>query len=138
MVCICPVSQLRCLTVALFVAGQDQRICPYFYSQGNAADADIVLFCEFLKLLHDADTGDLCGQVFMPYNYLLDPQIRSKLKIVFENAVIIFDEVRSPPRASKACLTVFCRRTIWRAFVVILLLLISPRPILPHAYKKYA
>jgi regulator of telomere elongation helicase 1 len=31
----------------------------------------------------------------MPYNYLIDPTIRQRIKINFENAVIVFDEVDS-------------------------------------------
>lgn len=29
----------------------------------------------------------------MPYNYLIDPTIRQRIKVNFENSVVVFDEV---------------------------------------------
>jgi Rad3-related DNA helicase len=58
--------------------GRVERSCPYYASRALVPDADIV---------------------FCPYNYLLDPTVRSTLGIDFENAVIILDEAHNTMEA---------------------------------------
>eukprot|EP01083_Nonionella_stella_P198039 727513_1 len=58
----------------LVKVGREHTMCPYYYSQKNAADADLV---------------------FMPYNYLVDPKIRRTLDVNLNNAIIIFDEAHN-------------------------------------------
>ncbi|KAK9811933.1 hypothetical protein WJX73_000684 [Symbiochloris irregularis] len=55
-------------------AGQYHKACPYFASRHIAGDAELV---------------------FCPYNYLLDPVVRSSLDVDINNAVLIFDEAHN-------------------------------------------
>jgi regulator of telomere elongation helicase 1 len=58
-----------------------EKLCPFYLSRELAATANVV---------------------FMPYNYLLDPKVRSQSNIVsFENAVLIFDEAHNVQRVSE-------------------------------------
>nr|VZI23062.1 unnamed protein product [Spirometra erinaceieuropaei] len=54
--------------------GRETRSCPYYLSREAKTDADVL---------------------FMPYNYLLDPKIRSTYGIELTNAVVIFDEAHN-------------------------------------------
>ena len=36
--------------------------------------------------------------IFMPYNYLINEEVRSNLDITFENSIIIFDEAHNIPQ----------------------------------------
>ncbi|VDL97348.1 unnamed protein product [Schistocephalus solidus] len=54
--------------------GRETRSCPYYLSREAKTDADVL---------------------FMPYNYLLDPKIRSTYGIDLTNAVVIFDEAHN-------------------------------------------
>eukprot|EP01083_Nonionella_stella_P047931 128355_1 len=57
----------------LHLIGKDQGFCPYYHSIENCVDADII---------------------FMPYNYLVNPNIRPpSLKI--SNSIVIFDEAHN-------------------------------------------
>lgn len=58
----------------LMSMGREQHMCPYFYSRDRMAEAELVL---------------------LPYNYLIDPTIRSRLGLKFENSVLIFDEAHN-------------------------------------------
>ena len=51
--------------------GKQHRCCPYFLSK------------------HLMQTSDI---IFMPYNYILDPQLRKANQVELENSVIILDE----------------------------------------------
>ena len=57
-----------------------RTICPYYALKDRANSADII---------------------FMPYNYLVDPEIRFLLKFDLNNAVIIFDEAHNVPSAQE-------------------------------------
>jgi regulator of telomere elongation helicase 1 len=57
--------------------GKEKRFCPYYYSRHRAMEADLVL---------------------LPYNYLLDATMRSKISINWHNAVVIFDEAHNVER----------------------------------------
>lgn len=59
--------------------GNHRKICPYFHSREFCASSDIVL---------------------LPYNYLLDGNIRSSVKVDWTNAIIIFDEAHNLERVS--------------------------------------
>lgn len=48
--------------------------CPYYLSFRTQADADII---------------------FMPYNYLIDPQFRANLDVPLQGAVLLFDEAHN-------------------------------------------
>lgn len=37
----------------------------------------------------------------MPYNYLIDPEIRSKLKVNIENSIILIDEAHNIVRTAE-------------------------------------
>lgn len=56
------------------VLGKEQCMCPYFYSRDRMTDADLVM---------------------LPYNYLIDPAIRNRLGLSFENSLLIFDEAHN-------------------------------------------
>ena len=58
----------------LMVLGKEQCMCPYFYSRDRMTDADMVL---------------------LPYNYLIDPSIRNRLGLSFDNSLLIFDEAHN-------------------------------------------
>ncbi len=58
----------------LSMMGSDHKVCPYFFSRENVATAEIV---------------------FLPYNYLVDPNIRSNLNLDLTDAVVIFDEAHN-------------------------------------------
>lgn len=58
----------------LTALGRETRACPYFAARAMAAPAEIV---------------------FCPYNYLLEPGIRSALDIKIADSVIIFDEAHN-------------------------------------------
>jgi regulator of telomere elongation helicase 1 len=49
-------------------------MCPYFYTRESLSDCDVVL---------------------LPYNYLIDPNIRSRLGLNFDNSIVIFDEAHN-------------------------------------------
>ena len=53
-------------------------VCPYFAMKDRVAGADLI---------------------FMPYNYLIDEEIRKSTQIDFKNSVIIFDEGHNVPLA---------------------------------------
>ncbi|XP_054168203.1 regulator of telomere elongation helicase 1 homolog, partial [Oppia nitens] len=55
----------------LVTIGQKNNCCPYYASRHLKQSASVV---------------------FAPYNYILDPQIRSANKLELENSVVIFDE----------------------------------------------
>jgi regulator of telomere elongation helicase 1 len=59
--------------------GKQNSICPYFYTRDFAADADLV---------------------FVPYNYLLDNNIRETLRINWQGSIIIFDEAHNIERVA--------------------------------------
>ncbi len=56
--------------------GKYHSACPYYLSRD----------------MMQKDSAEL---VFMPYNYLVDPQIRSSLGISLDNCVVIFDEAHN-------------------------------------------
>lgn len=58
----------------LVAAGKRVKGCPYYAARELLADADIV---------------------FCPYNYLIDPEIRSQLNIGLDGAVVIVDEAHN-------------------------------------------
>lgn len=45
--------------------------------------------------MHLCDVADDAEMVFCPYNYLLDPVVRSAMNITVENAILIFDEAHN-------------------------------------------
>lgn len=51
--------------------GREKKMCPFYLSKDMRENAHII---------------------FMPYNYILDPIVRSHMKIELENAIIILDE----------------------------------------------
>lgn len=53
---------------------KEKKICPYFAMKDRVAGADLV---------------------FMPYNYLIDPRIRTNYEINLKNSIIIFDEAHN-------------------------------------------
>ncbi|KAK9837585.1 hypothetical protein WJX74_000931 [Apatococcus lobatus] len=55
-------------------AGKEHKACPYFAARHFADDAEMV---------------------FCPYNYLLDPVVRSAMNITVDNAILIFDEAHN-------------------------------------------
>ena len=57
----------------LHLIGKDQGFCPYYHSIDNCKDADII---------------------FMPYNYLVDSNIRPP-SVNISNSIIIFDEAHN-------------------------------------------
>lgn len=61
----------------LRTSGLDYGYCPYYMSKTLVDDADII---------------------FMPYNYLLDPMIRSFIGVELNGAVIILDEAHNVPQ----------------------------------------
>ena len=54
--------------------GQRYEVCPYYLSKEIQGSADIV---------------------FMPYNYLVDPEVRKNLSISLTDSVLIFDEAHN-------------------------------------------
>lgn len=58
----------------LYKFGDESRCCPYYAARERVQNAQII---------------------FMPYNYLLDPKIRSANKIDLKDAIIIFDEAHN-------------------------------------------
>ena len=60
--------------------GKKHNFCPYYMSRELYQTADVI---------------------FLPYNYLLDPKIRSSLDIDFNGAVIIFDEAHNVQKLSE-------------------------------------
>ncbi len=54
--------------------GQKHDVCPYYLSKELQQTADII---------------------FMPYNYLVDPEIRRNLTLSLQDAVLIFDEAHN-------------------------------------------
>jgi regulator of telomere elongation helicase 1 len=54
--------------------GRDTEVCPYYLTRDKMGTADVI---------------------FMPYNYLLDPSVRSTLGVNLEGAIIIFDEAHN-------------------------------------------
>lgn len=54
--------------------GQRYEVCPYYMSKELQGGADII---------------------FMPYNYLVDPEIRKSLTISLADSVLIFDEAHN-------------------------------------------
>ena len=59
----------------LFKEGTKKEFCPYFY---NLKKTDLY-----------------ANITFMPYNYILNPFIRNRLKIIHENSIIILDEAHN-------------------------------------------
>lgn len=58
----------------LVSVGKTVRGCPYFASHVLANDANIV---------------------FCPYNYIIDPLVRSRMAVKTQNSIIIFDEAHN-------------------------------------------
>jgi Rad3-related DNA helicase len=58
----------------LVTAGKQQQACPYFTARALAEHAEVV---------------------FCPYNYIIDPVIRSSVGINMTGAVLIFDEAHN-------------------------------------------
>lgn len=54
--------------------GKAQKFCPYYVSK---------------KIV------EYTGVIFMPYNYLLDPIIRHRIKINLVNSIVVFDEAHN-------------------------------------------
>jgi len=61
----------------LHKVGQEHTLCPYYLQKARVAEADVI---------------------FMPYNYILDSNIRNQFTINFEESVIIFDEAHNIER----------------------------------------
>ena len=59
-------------------------ICPYFHNKRDQEEADIIL---------------------MPYNYLLDRQIRIKSKVKVSDAIIIIDEAHNISQAAEEAMS---------------------------------
>ncbi|XP_069767555.1 Fanconi anemia group J protein isoform X2 [Narcine bancroftii] len=59
---------------SLVSLGKKLRACPYFAARELMQEADII---------------------FCPYNYLLDPQIRERMKINLKDQILIFDEAHN-------------------------------------------
>ena len=53
---------------------QKGKYCPFYTTRDRVAVADLI---------------------FMPYNYLIDEQIRGNLKIDYKNSIIILDEAHN-------------------------------------------
>ena len=49
-------------------------------------------YCPFYAAKSRAEVADL---IFMPYNYLIDSNIRERFEINYSNAIIIFDEAHN-------------------------------------------
>lgn len=62
--------------------GAQKKMCPYFLSKEQKAEADII---------------------FMPYNYVLDPLIRKTLSIDLTGAIIILDEAHNVESVAADC-----------------------------------
>ncbi len=58
----------------LISMGKKDRVCSYYYSREQVEEADLIL---------------------LPYNYLLDPSIRSTVKINWSNTIVIIDEAHN-------------------------------------------
>jgi fanconi anemia group J protein len=58
--------------------GKKARACPFYMSRDIFASAELV---------------------FCPYNYIVDPAIRSSMQIDLTGAVVIFDEAHVRPSA---------------------------------------
>ena len=48
-----------------------------------------------LFVMHWCVVADDAEMVFCPYNYLLDPVVRSAMNITVDNAILIFDEAHN-------------------------------------------
>eukprot|EP00466_Bigelowiella_natans_P010029 jgi/Bigna1/50129/estExt_Genewise1.C_670064 len=59
--------------------GRQQDVCPYFYTRNTATNADMV---------------------FLPYNYLIDPKIRSTLNLDLRDSIVVFDEAHNVPKVA--------------------------------------
>ena len=59
----------------LFKDGEIEQFCPYFYNINK--------------------TKDYANLTIMSYNYILNPFIRSKLNIINNNSIVIFDEAHN-------------------------------------------
>ncbi|XP_077996428.1 Fanconi anemia group J protein homolog [Glandiceps talaboti] len=64
----------------LVTLGKKIRVCPYFAVRGLMDDADIV---------------------FCPYNYLIDPKIRSAMEISLKNQIVVLDEAHNIEDSSR-------------------------------------
>jgi Fanconi anemia group J protein len=64
----------------LVVAGKKSRACPYFAAKTAAESAELV---------------------FCPYNYLLDPAVRSAMDIELKGAIVILDEAHNVEDTSR-------------------------------------
>ena len=58
----------------LVLYGTQKSACPYYLTRENVSEADII---------------------FMPYNYVLDPQMRQAQGIDLRNSIVIFDEAHN-------------------------------------------
>ncbi|KAJ1547570.1 Fanconi anemia group J protein [Nowakowskiella sp. JEL0078] len=58
----------------LVSVGKKRKVCPYFASRNLATTADLV---------------------FVPYNYIIDPQIREASEIDLQNSIVIIDEAHN-------------------------------------------
>lgn len=54
--------------------GNQHEVCPYYLSKELQGTADVI---------------------FMPYNYLVDPEIRKNLTISLSDSILIFDEAHN-------------------------------------------
>jgi Fanconi anemia group J protein len=61
----------------LVKAGKKQRGCPYYAARLGVETAELI---------------------FCPYSYIMDPTVRRAMAIDIDDAVVIFDEVRSSTR----------------------------------------
>ncbi|KAJ3275157.1 Fanconi anemia group J protein [Terramyces sp. JEL0728] len=68
------ISQLEIMTKELVQEGKKRKQCPYYASRLLAAKAEVV---------------------FAPYNYIVDPLIRSTCDIDLTNNVLVFDEAHN-------------------------------------------
>lgn len=80
----------------LMALGKKDNICGFYYSRIQAPDSDLVL---------------------LPYNYLLDPVVRSRVDIDWKNAVIIFDEAHNLERSACEAASVTINSTMLTAII---------------------
>lgn len=70
-----PISPNAILDIEdLVKIGKAERFCPYYQSRETSTAAELIL---------------------LPYNYLLDASMRSKIQVNWNNAVVIFDEAHN-------------------------------------------